>query len=58
MAADLQIEGALACEWGEHEGEFRLAPNIPPTSLRLGAFDVLRRQSDGSWKFVTIIPAQ
>jgi uncharacterized protein (TIGR02246 family) len=50
-----QIEDGLACQWGEHQSEFRLAPNTPPANWHAGAFHVLRRQNDGSWKFVTII---
>lgn len=55
---DLQIEDGLACEWGEHESEFRLASNTTSTSWHGAGFHVLRRQSDGSWKFVTIILSQ
>jgi ketosteroid isomerase-like protein len=52
---NIQIEGGLACEWGEHDAQYRLSPDAPPASLNLRGFDVLRRQSDGSWKFAVLI---
>ena len=55
---NLQIEGGLACEWGEHNAQYKLSPEAPPVSLNLKAFDVLRRQSDGSWKFAVLIADQ
>jgi ketosteroid isomerase-like protein len=50
-----QIENGWACEWGEHQAQFKLSPETPPVSLRLKGFDVLRRQSDGSWRFAVLI---
>jgi hypothetical protein len=55
---NIQIEDGLACEWSEHESEFKLSPEAPPVSWHGNAFDVLRRQSDGSWKFAVLIPEQ
>lgn len=55
---DLQTQDGLACEWGEHDSEFRMAPDTASTSWHGAGFHVLRRQSDGSWKFVTIILSQ
>jgi uncharacterized protein (TIGR02246 family) len=52
---NIQIADGWACEWGEHEAKFRMSPEAPPVSLRLKGFDVLRRQSDGSWKFAVLI---
>src|ERR1700739_764463 len=52
---NIQIENGWACEWGEHEGKYKLSPEAPPVSLRLRGFDVLRKQSDGSWKFAVLI---
>jgi ketosteroid isomerase-like protein len=50
-----QIADGLACEWGEHEARFKLSPEAPPVSYSGRGFHVLRRQSDGSWKFVVLI---
>jgi ketosteroid isomerase-like protein len=52
---NIQIENGWAREWGEHEAQYKLSPEAPPVSLRLKGFDVLRRQSDGSWKFAVLI---
>ena len=51
----IQIEDGLACEWGEHESQFKMSPEAPPVSWRGTGFHVLKRQSDGSWKFALII---
>ncbi|MGH9775456.1 MAG: YybH family protein [Candidatus Acidiferrales bacterium] len=55
---NIQIEDGLACEWGEHEAQFKLSPEAPPASWQSSGFHILRRQSDGSWKFATIITSQ
>jgi ketosteroid isomerase-like protein len=55
---NIQIEDGLACEWGEHEAWFKLSPESPPASWRGDGFDVLKRQSDGSWKFAVLIGNQ
>jgi ketosteroid isomerase-like protein len=55
---NIQIEGGMACEWGEHNAQYKLSPEAPPVSLSLKGFDVLRRQSDGSWKFAVLIADQ
>jgi ketosteroid isomerase-like protein len=52
---NIQIEDGLACEWGEHESQFKLSPEAPPVSWRGTGFHVLKRQSDGSWKFALMI---
>jgi ketosteroid isomerase-like protein len=52
---NIQIENGWACEWGEHESQYKLSPEAPPVSVRLKGFDVLRRQRDGSWKFAVLI---
>ena len=49
---DLQIEDGMACEWGEHEGQFKVYPEAPTTNWKGKGFNVLKRQSDGSWKVV------
>jgi ketosteroid isomerase-like protein len=50
-----QVEDGLACEWGEHEAQYKLSPEAPPVSWHGKGFHVLRRQSDGSWKFAVLI---
>jgi hypothetical protein len=45
---DIQIEDGLACEWGEHESQFKMSPEAQPVSWHGTAFHVLKRQSDGS----------
>jgi uncharacterized protein (TIGR02246 family) len=52
---NIQIENGWACEWGEHAAQYKLSPEAPPVSLRLKGFEVLRRRSDGSWRFAVLI---
>jgi uncharacterized protein (TIGR02246 family) len=52
---NIHIENGWACEWGEHEGKYKVTPEGPPVTMRLKGFDVLRKQSDGSWKFAVLI---
>ena len=52
---NIQIDDGLACEWGEHESQFKLSPEAPPVSWRGTGFHVLKRQSDSSWKFALMI---
>ncbi len=52
---NIQIEDGLACEWGEHESQFKMSPEAPPVSWHGAGFHVLKRQSDGSWKFAVMI---
>ena len=55
---DIQIEDGLACEWGEHEGQFKVSPEAPTTNWQGKEFHVLKRQSDGSWKTAVAIVNQ
>jgi uncharacterized protein (TIGR02246 family) len=55
---NIQIENGLACEWGEHESQFKMSPEALPVSWHGTGFHVLKRQSDGSWKFAMIIVNQ
>jgi uncharacterized protein (TIGR02246 family) len=55
---DIRIQGDLACEWFERESEYRLSPQSPSAKWQAKGLDVLRRQSDGSWKFAVIIANQ
>jgi ketosteroid isomerase-like protein len=52
---DIQIEDGLACEWGEHEGQYKLTPESTPLSFSVKGVHLLKRQSDGSWKFAAIL---
>ena len=52
---NIQIKDGLACEWGEHESQFRVTPEAPPISWHGTGFHVLKRESDGSWKFAVMI---
>jgi ketosteroid isomerase-like protein len=52
---NIQIEDSLACEWGEHESQFKMSPEAPPVSWHATGFHVLKRQSDGSWKLAVMI---
>ena len=53
---NIQVEDGLACEWFEKEGEYKLSPESPPASWHANGLDVLKRQSDGSWKGVMVFP--
>ena len=55
---NIQIEDGMACEWGEHEAHYKLSPEAPLASWHGDGFHVLRRQSDGSWKFAVLIANQ
>jgi ketosteroid isomerase-like protein len=55
---NIQIADGLACEWGEHEAQSKLSPEVPPASFSGKGFHVLRRQSDGTWKFAVLIVNQ
>ena len=55
---NIQIEDGWACEWGEHESQFKLSPEAPPTNWEGKGFHVLKRQNDGSWKFAVLIVNQ
>jgi ketosteroid isomerase-like protein len=50
-----QIEDGMACEWGDHEAQYKLSPETPAASWHGEGFHVLRRQTDGSWKFAVLI---
>jgi uncharacterized protein (TIGR02246 family) len=51
---DIQIADGSACEWGEFGAQYKLTPEGPPASLHMKALRVLKRQSDGSWKFALL----
>ena len=55
---NLQVEDDLACEWFEKEAQYKLSPEAPPTSWHAHGLQVLKRQSDGSWKGVMVFVSQ
>jgi len=55
---NLQVEDGLACEWFEKDAQYKLSPEAPPTSWHAKGLDVLKRQSDGSWKGVMVFTSQ
>jgi ketosteroid isomerase-like protein len=55
---NIQVEDGLACEWFEREAEYKLSPESPPVSWHANGLDVLKRQSDGSWKGEMVIVNQ
>jgi ketosteroid isomerase-like protein len=52
---NIQIEDGLAFEWFEAEAKFKLSPEAPPASWHGKGLRVMRRESDGSWKFAVLI---
>ncbi len=53
---EVQIADGWAFEWGDFgEARYRLSPEGEPLILRGKVLRVLRRQSDGSWKFARVI---
>jgi uncharacterized protein (TIGR02246 family) len=55
---NIQVEDGLACEWFERDGEYKLSPESPAASWHANGLDVLKRQSDGSWKGVMVFVNQ
>ena len=55
---DLQIEEGLAWEWSEADASFKMSAEAPPTSFHFSVLRVMKRQSDGSWIFVVLIPTR
>ena len=53
---NLQVEDGLACEWFEKEAQYKLSLEAPPVSWHANGLQVLKRQSDGSWKGVMVFP--
>jgi len=50
----LQIADGWAYEWGETDAKFQLSPDTPPVSMHGKGVRVMKRQSDGSWKFALV----
>jgi uncharacterized protein (TIGR02246 family) len=52
---DLQVVGDAAYEWGSFEATHQLSADSKPESFHARFLRVMRRQSDGSWKFVRVM---
>jgi ketosteroid isomerase-like protein len=52
---NLEIVDGWAFEWDYFDASFRESPRGKPQSFRAKALRVLRRQSDGSWKFSRVM---
>jgi len=52
---DLRIEGDVAYEWGFFESTVQLSDHEQPSNLRARFVRVLRRQSDGTWRFSRVM---
>jgi uncharacterized protein (TIGR02246 family) len=48
---DVQVADGWAIEWVYYEATYKLSAKDSPVSMRRKDLRVLRRQSDGSWKF-------
>lgn len=55
VLAEVQIAGGWALELGNADAVYRMSANDQPVSLNeKGVVRVLKRQSDGSWKFAVV----
>jgi len=52
---DLQISGEVAHEWGYFNASQQASSASEPIGLRARFLRVMRRQADGSWKFVRVM---
>ena len=52
---DVQVAGDVAYEWGYFESIVRSSEQEPPTTFRAKFVRILRRQTDGSWKFTRVM---
>ncbi len=48
---DIQVADGWAIEWVYYDATFRMSAKDNPVSMRRKDLRVLKRQSDGSWKF-------
>src|SRR5713101_8438695 len=51
---DVQVADGWAIEWGYFEGTYKISSRNNPVSLQIKGLRVLKRQSDGSWKFARV----
>ncbi len=53
---EVQIADGWAFEWNNWEAKVKMPPEgSPPFTLRAKGLRILRRQSDGSWKFARVV---
>jgi uncharacterized protein (TIGR02246 family) len=52
---DVQIVGDWAFEWNDFEASYRETPDGKTVSLHAKALRVLKKQSDGSWRFARVM---
>jgi uncharacterized protein (TIGR02246 family) len=52
---DVQIVGDWAFEWNDFEASYRETPDGKTVSLHGKALRVLKKQSDGSWRFARVM---
>jgi uncharacterized protein (TIGR02246 family) len=51
---DVQVADGWAIEWGYLEAMYKMSSRDNPVSLQVKCLRVLKRQSDGSWKFARV----
>jgi ketosteroid isomerase-like protein len=54
---DVRVVGDWAFEWGVFEGGYREAANKPVETIHGKVLRVLRRESNGEWKFARVMVA-
>jgi ketosteroid isomerase-like protein len=52
---DLQIAGDWAFEWDDFDVVYKASATAEPTALHGKALRVLKKQSDGSWRFARVM---
>jgi len=52
---DIQVAGEVAYEWGYFEAAQQSSEQQAPESVRAKLLRVVKRQRDGSWKFVRVM---
>jgi uncharacterized protein (TIGR02246 family) len=52
---NIHIEDGSACEWAEIDSTYKISPDVLAASFHAKTLRVMKRQSDGSWKFALII---
>ena len=52
---DIQVEGDVAYEWRYFDSTVRASDLDPPTEFRARFVRILRRQPDGSWRFLRVL---
>lgn len=52
---DIQVEGDIAYEWGYFDSTVRKSDLDPPTEFRARFVRILKRQPDGSWRFLRVM---